>query len=172
MEAIIRSLPVFADLRAFLDWLETQADLVRISEPVGLRHEMTAVQVAALRKAGPVLRFDAAMHHDGTRAVMPVVANLFGTQARVAAGLGLTRDQIPDFGEFLASLRNPAPVEGMRDAWSRWPMLRAALLTRPLCRCPDYADVGLQVLVSGGDRCEGVGIIRGLRGRRGVCRSA
>jgi 4-hydroxy-3-polyprenylbenzoate decarboxylase len=131
MEAIIRSLPVFADLRAFLDWLETQADLVRISEPVGLRHEMTAVQVAALRKAGPVLRFDAAMHHDGTRAVMPVVANLFGTQARVAAGLGLTRDQIPDFGEFLASLRNPAPVEGMRDAWSRWPMLRAALLTRP-----------------------------------------
>lgn len=131
MEAPIRSLPVHADLRAFLEWAEAQSDLMRIPEPVGLRHEMTAVQVEALRKAGPVLRFDRAMHPDGARAAMPVVANLFGTQARVAAGLGLTRDQIPEFGEFLASLRSPAPVEGMRDAWSRWPMLRAALLTRP-----------------------------------------
>jgi 4-hydroxy-3-polyprenylbenzoate decarboxylase len=131
MEATIRSLPVFADLRAFLCWAELRGDLLRISEPVGLCHEMTAVQVATLRKAGPVLRFDAAVHQDGARAGMSVIANLFGTQARVAAGLGLTRDQIADFGEFLASLRSPAPVAGMRDAWSRWPMLRAALLTRP-----------------------------------------
>ncbi|MEZ5888628.1 MAG: UbiD family decarboxylase [Paracoccaceae bacterium] len=127
----MRSLPVFADLRAFLGWAEAQGDLVRIPDPVRLRHAMTAVQVAALRRAGPVLRFDAALHQDGTRARMPVVANLFGTRARVAAGLGLTRDQIGDFGDFLASLRSPAPVEGMRDAWSRWPMLRAALMTRP-----------------------------------------
>ena len=42
----------------------------------------------------------------------------------------------------------------------------------PLCRCRDYADVGSQAVVSGGDRCEGVDIIRGLRGRRGACRSA
>ncbi|WP_094023635.1 UbiD family decarboxylase [Maliponia aquimaris] len=127
----MRSLPNFADLRAFLGWAEAQGDLVRINDPVRLQHEMTAVQVAALRQAGPVLRFDAATRQDGTRARMPVVANLFGTQERVAAGLGLTRDQIPDLGEFLASLRSPAPVEGMRDAWSRWPMLRAALMTRP-----------------------------------------
>ena len=128
---MIRSLPVFADLRAFLAWSEAQGDLLRISDPVALRHQMTAVQVAALEAAGPVLHFDAALQADGARAVMPVVANLFGTQARVAAGLGLTRDQIAEFGAFLASLRSPAPVEGMRDAFSRWPMLRAALLTRP-----------------------------------------
>src|SRR5690606_24998185 len=46
-------------------------------------------------------------------------------------GLGLEPDQIPAFGEFLASLRSPAPPEGMRDALSRWPMLRAALSARP-----------------------------------------
>lgn len=131
MEPMTRSLPVFADLRAFLGWIEAQGDLLRIADPVALRHQMTAVQVAALEQAGPVLRFDAALQADGARATMPVVANLFGTQDRVAAGLGLTRDQIPEFGAFLASLRSPAPVEGMRDAWSRWPMLRAALLTRP-----------------------------------------
>lgn len=106
-----RSLPVFADLRAFLGWIEAQGDLLRIADPVALRHQMTAVQVAALEQAGPVLRFDAALQADGARATMPVVANLFGTQDRVAAGLGLTRDQIPEFGAFLASLRSPAPVE-------------------------------------------------------------
>lgn len=126
-----RSLPVFADLRAFLAWLDAQGDVLCVAEPVALRHQMTAVQVAALQQGGPVLRFDAATQADGARAVMPVIANLFGTPARVAAGLGLTLDQIPEFGAFLASLRSPAPVEGMRDALSRWPMLRAALLTRP-----------------------------------------
>lgn len=131
MEAMIRSLPVFADLRAFLAWAESKGDLLRVPEPVSLRHAMTAVQVAALRRGGPILRFDAALQADGTRAAMPVVANLFGTPDRVAAGLGLAHDQIPEFGEFLASLRSPAPIEGMRDAFSRWPMLRAALLTRP-----------------------------------------
>src|SRR5690606_38481116 len=56
--------------------------------------------------------------------------NLFGTRRRVAAGLGLLPEQVPDFGAFLAELRAPAPVDGMRDAWSRWPMLKAALSTR------------------------------------------
>lgn len=126
-----RSLPVFADLRAFLGWLDARGDLLRLGEPVSLCHQMTAVQVAALRQGGPALRFDAATQADGARAAMPVIGNLFGTPDRVAAGLGLTRDQIPEFGDFLAALRSPAPVEGMRDAWSRWPMLRAALQSRP-----------------------------------------
>ncbi len=60
-----------------------------------------------------------------------VIANLFGTRQRVAAGLGLTPDRVEELGEFLAALREPAPVEGMRDAFSRWPMLRSALATRP-----------------------------------------
>jgi 4-hydroxy-3-polyprenylbenzoate decarboxylase len=131
METAIRTLPVFADLRAFLGWADSQRDLLRIADPVALRHQMTAVQVAALQGGGPVLRFDAARHDDGARAAMPVVANLFGTKARVAAGLGLDCAHIHEFGDFLAGLRAPAPVDGMRDALSRWPMLRAALLTRP-----------------------------------------
>ena len=125
----MRSLPPFPDLRAFLDWLAAQGDLATIAAPVSLRHEMTAVQLAALRRDGPALRFTA---HDGPD--MPVIANLFGTRARVAAGLGLLPDQVPDFGAFLAALRSPAPVEGMRDALARWPMLRAALSARPKLR--------------------------------------
>lgn len=127
----MRSLPVFADLRAFLAWAEGAGGLARISQPVSVVHEMTAVVQACLEKAGPILRFDAATGADGARARMPVVTNLFGTRERVAAGLGLALDQVPALGEFLAALRSPPPVDGMRDALSRWPMLKAALATRP-----------------------------------------
>lgn len=129
-EAAIRSLPVFADLRAFLGWAEAGGQLLALRDPVALRHEMTALQQGALRAAGPVLRFDNARDAAGKAAAMPVVANLFGTPDRVAAGLGLTRAELPEFGAFLAALRSPPPVEGMRDALSRWPMLKAALSTR------------------------------------------
>ncbi|MDQ7774694.1 MAG: UbiD family decarboxylase [Paracoccus aminovorans] len=121
-----RRLPAFPDLRAFLGWAEARGDLARIAAPLSLRHEMTALQLAALRRGGPVLRLD---NHDGP--AVPVVTNLFATRARVAAGLGLEPDQVAGFGAFLASLRSPAPPEGMRDALSRWPMLRAALASRP-----------------------------------------
>jgi 4-hydroxy-3-polyprenylbenzoate decarboxylase len=125
----IRSLPLFMDLRAFLAWVEAQGDLMRITEPVAARHQITAVQMRVLRAGGPVLRFDAPILDDGRLSPVQVVTNLFGTQERVAAGLGLTLDQIPNLGDFLAGLRAPSPVEGMRDALSRWPVLKAALRT-------------------------------------------
>lgn len=126
----MRQLPPFPDLRSYLAWLQAQAALLAVGEAVDLRHEMTAVQLAMLRANGPALRFDAAVAQ-GVRAGMPVIANLFGTRARVAAGLGITLDQLPRLGAFLAALRAPAPVDGMKDALSRWPILRAALNARP-----------------------------------------
>nr|WP_207186504.1 UbiD family decarboxylase [Rhodobaculum claviforme] len=119
------------DLRAYLAYLEGQGDLLRIPEPVDCRLQMTAVAMRALGAGGPALRFDAPVLADGSRAQVPVVANLFGTPGRVAAGLGIARDKVGDLGAFLAALRAPAPVEGMADALSRWPMLRAALAARP-----------------------------------------
>lgn len=119
------------DLRAFLTHLEGQGDLLRLSQPVDCRLQMTAVAMRALAAGGPALRFDAPVLADGTRAQVPVVANLFGTPARVAAGLGIARDKVGELGAFLAALRAPAPVEGVADALSRWPMLRAALAARP-----------------------------------------
>lgn len=127
----MRSLPAFPDLRSFLTWAEGSGALARLTDPVDLRHEMTAFELAALRAGGPALRFERAVQADGQPSPIPVIANLFGTRQRVAAGLGLDVQQVPEFGSFLAALRAPAPVEGMRDALSRWPMLKAALATRP-----------------------------------------
>ena len=107
---ITRSLPAFADLRAFLAPVEGAGDLARVREKVSIRHEMTAVQLAALRRGGPVLRFD---NHDSGS--VPVISNLFGTRERVAAGLGLLPGQVADFGGFLAQLRSPVPPGGIRE---------------------------------------------------------
>lgn len=92
---------------------------------------MTAVHRAVLESGGPILRFDNPVLDDGTRSKMPVVVNLFGSTERVAAGLGVAPEGLDDLGAFLAALRAPSPPEGMRDAMSRWPMLKAALATRP-----------------------------------------
>ncbi|MEY8118814.1 UbiD family decarboxylase [Falsihalocynthiibacter sp. BN13B15] len=127
----MRSLPTFIDLRAFLAWTKEKGDFLCLPDKINLQHEMTAVQMAALRAKGPVLRFDAAIGAENTASAMPVIGNLFGTSERVAAGLGLALDEVPAFGDFLAALRSPPLVDGMRDALSRWPMLKAALTTRP-----------------------------------------
>lgn len=139
----MRSLPVFADLRAFLDHAEAAQDLARIAAPVALAHEMTAVELLALRRGGPVLRFDRPIGALGQVAGLPVIGNLFGTRRRVAAGLGVAPEGVAELGAFLAALRSPAPVRGLGDALSRWPMLRAALRTAParLRRPPVQAEV-------------------------------
>jgi 4-hydroxy-3-polyprenylbenzoate decarboxylase len=121
-----RSLPPFRDLRAFLFHLEERRRLARIDEPVGLVHEMTEVCRRVLLDGGPALRFERA-----SGANMPVIANLFGTRERVASGFGVAQDGIGELGEMLAGLREPAPIDGLRDALGRWPMVRAALATRP-----------------------------------------
>ncbi len=92
---------------------------------------MTAVHRNVLESKGPALRFDRPVLGAGTDSGIPVVVNLFGTPERVAAGLGITLDRLDDLGAFLAALRTPTPPDGLRDALSRWPMLRAALATRP-----------------------------------------
>ena len=126
----LRDLPPFADLRAFLDHLARDTDLKRVEAPVDLVHEMTEVHRRVLIAGGPALRFDNATN-GGARAAMPVVTNLFGTRRRVAAGLGVKPERVAELGEMLAALREAAPVDGLKDALSRWPMVRAALATRP-----------------------------------------
>ncbi|MGR3761796.1 UbiD family decarboxylase [Roseobacteraceae bacterium NS-SX3] len=131
----MRDLPPYPSLRSFLGWCRGTGQFHAVEEPVAIRHQMTAVHKAVLEQGGPVLQFDHPLQAGGSRAAMPVVANLFGTSGRVAAGLGVEEAQVDDLGAFLAALRAPAPPEGLRDALSRWPMLKAALTTRPkLCK--------------------------------------
>ena len=59
---------------------------------------------------------------------MPVLANLFGTPHRVALGMGATDvSALRDVGELLASLREPEPPRGFKDALAKVSMLKSAL---------------------------------------------
>ncbi|WP_170401437.1 UbiD family decarboxylase [Ruegeria arenilitoris] len=127
----MRSLPSFPSLRSFLDWCGDANQLLTVSEPVSVRHQMTAVHRNVLERAGPVLRFDFPVSDGGIPSKMPVVANLFGTTERVCAGLGIKPVELDEMGAFLAALKTPTPPDGVRDVLSRWPMLKAALATRP-----------------------------------------
>lgn len=105
-----RTMP-YRDLREFIAQLEDSGELRRIREPVSPYLEMTAVCDRVLRAGGPALLFEQPQGH-----AMPVLANLFGTPARIAGAMG-----VPDlaglrvFGELLASLKEPAAPTGARD---------------------------------------------------------
>ncbi len=117
----------YRDLRDFLNQLERQGELKRIAAPVSTRLEMTEISDRVLRAGGPALLFENAVH-EGQPAGMPVLANLFGTPDRVAWGMGAEAvSALRDVGELLASLREPEPPRGFRDALAKVSMLKAAL---------------------------------------------
>ncbi|MDN5842961.1 MAG: 4-hydroxy-3-polyprenylbenzoate decarboxylase [Alcaligenaceae bacterium] len=117
----------YRDLRDFIAQLEAKGELKRIRHPVSTRLEMTEISDRVLRRGGPALLFEQARHEDQA-ASMPVLTNLFGTPQRVAWGMGADSvSALRETGELLASLREPAAPEGMRDAFSKIGMLKSAL---------------------------------------------
>lgn len=127
---INRTAPLFSDLRAFMAHLESAGDLLRISEPVSIVHDMTEIHRRVLKAGGPALLFEKPVMADGAISAIPVLANLFGTVNRVAKGFGVEKDALPQLGEALAALREPVPPKGLRDALAKIPMARAALNMR------------------------------------------
>ena len=124
------------DLRDFITQLEAAGELRRISQSVSPHLEMTALADRVLRAGGPALLFANPTGH-----AMPVLANLFGTPARVARALGVAGlPEIRAFGEVLADLKEPAPPGGMKELWGRRDLLKTlwsmapATVRRPPCQ--------------------------------------
>ena len=117
----------YKDLRDFIDQLEKQGELKRISTPVDPNLEMTEICDRTLRAQGPALLFENPIGHD-----IPVLANLFGTPKRVAMGMGEDSvEALREVGKLLAMLKEPEPPKSMRDAWSKLPMLKQVLNMSP-----------------------------------------
>ena len=126
----------YRDLRDFITQLEAAGELRRISQSVSPHLEMTALADRVLRAGGPALLFANPTGH-----AMPVLANLFGTPARVARALGVAGlPEIRAFGEVLADLKEPAPPGGMKELWGRRDLLKTlwsmapATVRRPPCQ--------------------------------------
>ena len=127
----------YADLRDFIAQLEQRGELRRIRVPVDTHLEMTEIADRVLRACGPVLLFEQA-HSQGRAHGMPVLANLFGTPQRVAMGMGEDIGRAGDWatplrnvGRVLSQLKEPEAPQGVRDAWSKLPMLRQVLNMAP-----------------------------------------
>ncbi len=128
--------PKYDDLRDFAARLEQGGALKRIAIPVSPHLEMTEICDRTLRAGGPALLFE---HPTG--ATMPVLANLFGTVERVAAGMGQDSiEALRGVGTLLARLKEPEPPRGFKDAGRLLSMIKSLRdmaprnVRRPLCQ--------------------------------------
>ena len=117
----------YHDLRDFLAQLESRGQLRRIGVEVDPKLEMTEICDRTLRAAGPALLFERPRGSD-----VPVVANLFGTPARVALALGQDSvAELRDVGRLLAALKEPEPPHGLKDAFGKLPLFARVLDMAP-----------------------------------------
>jgi 4-hydroxy-3-polyprenylbenzoate decarboxylase len=117
----------YKDLREFIDMLEQRGELVRIQTEVDPKLEMTEIADRTLRAGGPALLFENPKGYS-----TPVLVNLYGTQQRVALGMGADNiGALREIGEVLAYLRQPDPPKGMRELIDKAPLLKQVLNMGP-----------------------------------------
>ena len=121
----------YTSLREFIDRLEKQDRLKRVSASVSPNLEMTEIQTRLLAEGGPAVLFENVRRDDGSRYDMPVLVNLFGTVERVAWGMEREPAQLREVGETLAFLRQPEPPGGWREAVGMLPLLKTVMTMKP-----------------------------------------
>ncbi len=113
----------YTDLRDFVEKLTQRGELSRVTAEVSPELEMTEICQRLLQCSGPAVLFERPQGY-----AIPVLANLFGTQRRVALAMGVeSTAELRKIGELLAALKEPEPPLGLRDAISKIGMLKAAL---------------------------------------------
>ena len=126
----------YRDLRDFVAQLEQKGDLKRIRQRIDPNLEITEISDRVLRAGGPALLFERPGDGD-----IPLLANLFGTEQRVAFALGEDNvDSLREVGKLLAFLKEPAPPKGFKDAMKTLPIYKKILdmspkqVKKPPCR--------------------------------------
>ena len=135
----------YNDLRDFIEQLESAGELRKLSQPVSPRLEMTAIGDKLLRSGGPAVL---CTNPQGYK--IPCLINLFGTPKRVALGMGA--DEVSDLrgvGVLLASLKEPEPPKGLKDAGKLLQMAKALWDMKPAVRgkapCQDVVMTGDEI---------------------------
>jgi len=90
------------DLREFLKKFEGRGELIRIKEPLSMRHEIPE----ALRRfdGGKIVLFERAKEHEG-----PIVGGVCGTRSRILEALGVKSSEL--YSHLLEAVRNPTPCK-------------------------------------------------------------
>jgi 4-hydroxy-3-polyprenylbenzoate decarboxylase len=120
--------PVYHSQREFLQFLERRGDLKRIQTRVSPAFEMTEICHRTIKAAGPALLFESP-----TEGNFPVVGNLYGTEKRVAATIGLKNaGEMREFGKQLAFLKSPALPKTAGDAIGKLREFRRLAYVNPI----------------------------------------
>ncbi len=135
----------YNDLRDFIQQLESVGELRKLSQPVSPRLEMTAIGDKLLRSGGPAVL---CTNPQGYK--IPCLINLFGTPKRVALGMGAGEvSELRDVGVLLASLKEPEPPKGLKDAGKLLQMAKALWDMKPAVRgrgpCQDVVMTGDEI---------------------------
>ena len=139
---------IYKDLRDFIAQLEKQGELKRITVEVDPYLEITEICDRTLKQGGPALLFE-----NVKGANIPVLANLFGTAKRVAMGMGAESvTALREIGHLLATLKEPEPPKGMKDALEKLPLYKNVLNMSPKLikspPCQELVRVGEEVDLS------------------------
>jgi 4-hydroxy-3-polyprenylbenzoate decarboxylase len=117
----------FTDLRDFIELLEKEGELKRISTEVDPYLEITEIADRTLRRGGPALLFE-----NPKGSSIPLLANLFGNTRRIALAMGQEDiDGLRDVGKLLAFLKEPTPPKGWKDLWENLPTFKNVLNLAP-----------------------------------------
>ncbi len=132
----------YSDLRDFIGQLEALGELRKLADPVSPHLELTAIGDKLLRSGGPALL---CTNPQGYK--VPCLINLFGTPNRVALGMGASNtSELREVGRLLASLKEPEPPKGLKDAGRLIQMGKALWDMKPAARgkapCQDVVIEG------------------------------
>jgi 4-hydroxy-3-polyprenylbenzoate decarboxylase len=131
----------YDNLRAFLDTLESQGELVRVRQPVSPRLEITEIADRSVKGGGPALLFE-----NVQGSAIPVAINLFASRKRMLLAL-----EISSYDEWDARLDfflDPRPPEGILDKLKAIPRVTelAAVFPKTVRSAPCQ-----EVVETGGD---------------------
>jgi 4-hydroxy-3-polyprenylbenzoate decarboxylase len=140
----------YRDLREFIEQLEKDGDLKRITQRIDPKLEITEIADRTLKRQGPALLFE----QPGDSKI-PLLANLFGTEQRVARAMGVDQlESLREVGKLLAFLKEPEPPKGFIDALKTLPIYKKILdmsprqVSKPKCQQLKItgAEVDLSIL--------------------------
>jgi 4-hydroxy-3-polyprenylbenzoate decarboxylase len=110
-------------MQEFIAAIDAAGELVRITQPVRAKLEITEIADRAMKLpgGGPALLFEHVLLDDGSRSEFPVAINLFGSMTRMALALGT--DDLDKIGGRITELLEMKVPEGILGKLSLLPRL-------------------------------------------------
>ena len=116
-------------LKRWLNHLEGNDELLRISRPVDVVYEAGAIADLLVKNSGPAVIFEKPRLADGSISEIPLAMNIFGTSDRTLRALGATHET--EVGDRMVAMMKPEIGEFMKKPWKALPLARDALAMPP-----------------------------------------